>query len=99
MRLPEVVERVEIAVKYQGYIHRQNELVAQTLRLESYKIPKDFDFSSVAGLSSEEKEKLKKIKPDTMGQAGRISGVNPSAIQALLISMKGRDKLKNLEAH
>jgi tRNA uridine 5-carboxymethylaminomethyl modification enzyme len=92
----EILERVEIAVKYEGYIHRQNELVSHTARLEEYKIPRDFDFGEVVGLSNEEREKLLKIRPETLGQAGRISGVNPSAIQAMLISMKGRVKIKEM---
>jgi len=90
------IEKVAIAVKYEGYIRRQNELVDQAKRLENFKIPPDFDFSGVVGFSNEEREKLVKIKPETVGQAFRISGVNPSAIQALLINLKGRDKLKNI---
>lgn len=93
---PSVAEKVEIAVKYEGYIQRQNELVDQSKRLENFKIPLSFDYSGVVGFSNEEREKLQKIKPETVGQAFRISGVNPSAIQALLIHLKGRDKLKTI---
>jgi tRNA uridine 5-carboxymethylaminomethyl modification enzyme len=91
-----VTEKIEIATKYEGYIKRQNELVEQSRRLENFKIPENFNFNSVIGFSNEEKEKLSHIKPITVGQASRISGVNPSAIQALLIHLKGREKLKNI---
>lgn len=89
-------EKVEIEVKYEGYIQKQNELVEQTKKLEGFKFPINFDFSGVVGLSSEEKEKLSNIKPETVGQASRISGVNPSAIQALIINIKGKQKIRDL---
>lgn len=89
-------EKIEIEVKYEGYIQRQNELVEQAKRLEQFRIPRDFDFSKVIGFSNEEREKLNRIRPDTVGQALRISGVNPSGIQALLIHLKGREKLRHL---
>jgi tRNA uridine 5-carboxymethylaminomethyl modification enzyme len=91
-----IIDSISISIKYEGYIKRQNELVEQAKRLESLKIPISFDFSKVIGFSNEEREKLVKIRPTTVGQASRISGVNPSAIQALLIHIKGRDKLKNV---
>ncbi len=86
----EVVEPVEIAVKYAGYIQRENEIIGQAKRLEKLLIPADLDFRSVKGLSTEEREKLSRYRPKTLGQAHRISGVNPSAIQALLVYLKGR---------
>jgi tRNA uridine 5-carboxymethylaminomethyl modification enzyme len=81
---------VEIHVKYSGYIRRQNEMVEQARKLEEMRIPADLEFGSVRGLSREEIEKLSRIKPKSLGQAQRISGVNPSAIQALLVYLKGR---------
>jgi tRNA uridine 5-carboxymethylaminomethyl modification enzyme len=90
------IEKVEIAIKYEGYIKRQKESVEQTKRLENFPIPSGFDFSNVIGFSNEEREKLNSVRPETIGQALRISGVNPSAIQALLINLKGKEKLKNL---
>lgn len=98
---PQVYEPVEIEVKYSGYIKRQQELVDQTRRLESFSIAQDVDFSLVKGLSNEEIEKLNRIRPTTIGQAQRISGVNPSAIQAIIIYLKGNKKIKemNLEQH
>lgn len=88
----EVLEGVEIAVKYKGYIDRQNELIIQSQRLENSPIPADIRFADVRGLSLEEVEKLSAIQPRTLGQAGRISGVNPSAIQNLMVYIKGRQK-------
>ena len=81
----EVLEPVEIEVKYQGHIDRENELIRQVKKLERMKIPSDMDYFKVFGLSQEEKEKLDKIRPVSIGQAQRISGVNPSGIQAILI--------------
>lgn len=94
---PEIVEPVEIEIKYEGYIKRQRELINQSARLESYKLDESLDYSRVKGLSVEEVEKLFKVKPLTIGQAQRISGVNPSAIQAILIHIKGRKKIHQLE--
>lgn len=83
---------VEIHVKYSGYIKRQNEMVEQARRLEEMGLPAELEYSSVRGLSREEIEKLSRIKPRSLGQAQRISGVNPSAIQALLVFLKGRER-------
>lgn len=88
----EIYEPVEIEVKYEGYIKRQLELIEQTRRLESMALPADMDYNIVKGLSTEEVEKLTRIRPRTIGQAQRISGVNPSAIQALLVYLKGRQR-------
>lgn len=85
-------EPVEIAVKYSGYIERQNEFIKQAKKLEQYQLPSDMDFREVRGLSTEEIEKLTAIRPQTLGQAQRISGVNPSAVQALLIYLKGASR-------
>ncbi|MEY4617414.1 MAG: glucose inhibited division protein [Pseudomonadota bacterium] len=95
---PEVNESVEIAVKYSGYVKRQLEVIEQAQRLESLKMPESLDYSLIKGLSREEVEKLTKISPRTLGQAQRISGVNPSAIQAIMIYLKGRQrKLKEID--
>jgi tRNA uridine 5-carboxymethylaminomethyl modification enzyme len=90
------VEAVEIAVKYAGYIVRQNEIIEQTKKLELFRLPADLEYGQVRGLSSEEVEKLSKVRPLTLGQAQRISGVNPSAVQAVLVHLKGRRKLREL---
>lgn len=86
-----VFSPVEIHVKYSGYIKRQNEMIEQTRRLENLKLPPELDYARVRGLSREETEKLTKIRPRSLGQAQRISGVNPSAIQAILVFLKGRE--------
>lgn len=94
---PNVSDAVEIQVKYSGYIKKQNDLIIQTQRLENLILPEDLDFSLVRGLSSEEIDKLIKVRPRTLGQAQRISGVNPSAVQCLMIHLKGHRKLKELQ--
>lgn len=94
---PNVSEPVEIEVKYSGYIKKQMDLIDQSKRLEELNLPLEIDYSSIRGLSTEEVEKLHKIKPRTLGQAQRISGVNPSAIQAIMIHLKGRAKLKEFQ--
>lgn len=85
---PNISEPVEIEVKYSGYIKRQNLLIDQSKKLESMLIPADVDYKSIRGLSNEEVEKLTQVRPRTLAQASRISGVNPSAIQALMIQLK-----------
>ncbi len=91
-----VYEPVEIQVKYEGYIKRQNEMIEQAVRLENLQIPADLDFKRVRGLSNEEVEKLTSVRPLSLGQAGRVSGVNPSAIQALMIFLKGQDRQSSI---
>lgn len=84
----EVREQVEIQVKYEGYIKRQLEQIERFKRLEEVNFPEGFDFGSVIGLSTEVMEKLKKIRPYSLGQASRISGVTPAAISILMINLK-----------
>lgn len=81
----EVVESVEIAIKYKGYIERERELADKMSRLEDLRIPEDFDFSRVVGLSIECRQKLAHYRPATIAQASRISGVSPSDISVLLV--------------
>ncbi len=85
-----VHEPVEIHVKYEGYIRRQDEMVRQARKLEEMSLPAELEYGKVRGLSREEVEKLNRIRPRSLGQAQRISGVNPSAIQAILVFLKGR---------
>lgn len=84
-----VTEAVEIEVKYSGYVKKQYEIIEQSKKLETLEIPQELVFSKIKGLSNEEVDKLNKVKPRTLGQAQRISGVNPSAIQAIMIYLKG----------
>ena len=86
-------EAVEIKVKYEGYITRQESFIAQSRKMEDLKIP-DLDYGQVKGLSLEALEKLKKVQPKTLAQAGRISGMPPAALQALLIHLKVRQNPK-----
>ena len=87
--LPEsVVEQVEIGIKYEGYIKKQLAQVEQMHRLEEKKIPEDIDYKSIHGLRLEAAEKLDRIRPMNIGQAGRISGVSPADISVLLIYLQ-----------
>ena len=83
-----VVEQVEIQVKYQGYIDRQNEEIDSRRDIETLKLPDDIDYSKVKGLSAEVQQKLNQHKPETVGQASRISGVTPAAIALLMVHLK-----------
>jgi tRNA uridine 5-carboxymethylaminomethyl modification enzyme len=80
-------EQLEIEVKYEGYLKRQQEQVAQYQRNEQMPIPPDFDFSRMRSLSNEGKEKLQKVRPRSIGQASRISGVTPADISVLMVTL------------
>jgi len=90
-----VAEQVEIQIKYSGYIDRQKDEIERSLRNENTTLPKDLDYSQVKGLSNEVVQKLMNIKPETIGQAGRVSGVTPAAISLLLVHLKKRQRLKS----
>jgi len=81
----EIFESVETALKYEGYIKRQLQDIAEMRRLEKRLLPKDIDYAEIAGLRLEAREKLNKVRPENIGQAGRISGVSPADISVLLI--------------
>lgn len=83
----EVVEQAEIQVKYDIYIEKERDLVKRMSQLEELKIPENFNYDRIAALSNEALQKFKKIKPATLGQASRISGVNPSDVQILMVYM------------
>lgn len=82
---PNVFEQVEVEIKYEGYINKQLEQIERMRKLENKKLPLDFDYNEIAGLRLEAREKLNKIKPQSIGQASRISGVSPADISVLLI--------------
>lgn len=81
----EVREQAEINIKYKGYIEKEKENVAKLNRLENIKIPEDFDYSKLSSLSAEAKQKMSNVRPKTIAQAGRISGVSPADINVLLV--------------
>ncbi|MBA3899566.1 MAG: tRNA uridine-5-carboxymethylaminomethyl(34) synthesis enzyme MnmG [Bacteroidetes bacterium] len=81
----ESIEQAEISMKYEGYIEKEKEMANKMERLEGLRLHKDFDYKKISTLSSEAKEKLCKIKPETLGQASRISGITPSDISVLMI--------------
>ena len=85
---PEVAEKVEIEIKYEGYITRQEAQVNEMLRLEKRVIPEDINYDDVYGLRLEAREKLNKVRPKNIGQASRISGVSPADVSVLLIYLK-----------
>jgi tRNA uridine 5-carboxymethylaminomethyl modification enzyme len=85
---PQVAEQVEIQTKYEGYIDRQRDEVARRGQLDSLLLPPDLDFHAVRGLTAEVRQKLAGQRPETLGQASRISGVTPAAISLLLVHLK-----------
>ena len=91
---PEVREQVEIAAKYQGYIDRQFDEVARSRGQENTKLPADLDYREIHGLPIEAQQKLNAQKPETIGQASRISGITPAAISLLLVYLKRKSRSK-----
>lgn len=94
----DVGEQIEISVKYQGYIDRQNDEIEQMKRLENTALPLDFDYTSVSGLSNEIVQKLTQVRPATLGQASRISGVTPAAVSLLAMTVKKLKKAQEVIA-
>ncbi len=88
----EIAEQVEISVKYEGYIQRQHQDVAELARMEKRTLPQDIDYSTIQGLRLEAREKLSAVRPLNLGQAGRISGVSPADTAALMIWLERRNK-------
>ncbi|HLR79569.1 MAG TPA: tRNA uridine-5-carboxymethylaminomethyl(34) synthesis enzyme MnmG [Bacillota bacterium] len=84
----EVKEQVEIQIKYEGYIKKAREQVERMLKMEDKKIPQNIDYDAISGLASEAKEKLKKVRPLSVGQASRIAGVNPADISILVVYLE-----------
>ena len=87
----EVREQVEITVKYEGYIRRQEKQVEEFEKLERRRLPPDMDYSHIQGLRLEAREKLAALRPENLGQAGRISGVSPADIAALMVYLHTRE--------
>lgn len=76
---------MELAVKYEGYIRRQEKQIAEMERLENRLLPEDIDYAAIRGLRLEAREKLAKLRPRSLGQAGRVSGVSPADIAVLMV--------------
>jgi NAD/FAD-utilizing enzyme apparently involved in cell division len=83
----EAIEQAEIQVKYQVYLEKEEEMVKKMSALEDQIIPDNFNYDKIVSLSNESRQKFNKIKPQTLGQASRISGVNPSDVQILMVYM------------
>ena len=92
----QVGEQIEIGVKYAGYIDRQAVEIGQMQKLENTQIPEDFDYKGISGLSNEIVQKLETVRPTTLAQAGRISGVTPAAVQLVMMMIKKHKKIKQL---
>ena len=88
----DIAEEIEISVKYEGYIKRQLQQVAEFKRVEGHKLPPDLDYNAIQGLRLEAREKLSALRPLNVGQAGRVSGVSPADVAALLIWLQTHDK-------
>jgi tRNA uridine 5-carboxymethylaminomethyl modification enzyme len=85
---PAILEQIEIGQKYAGYLKRQEELAQKMAQWEEKRIPEGFDFDAVPGLSNEIRQKLKEVRPRSLGQAGRVSGVTPAAVALLMVYVK-----------
>jgi len=81
----EVLEQAEIQIKYDSYIDKEQQMVEKLKSMENYKIPIQFDYLAITALSAEGKQKLSKFKPETLGQASRISGVTPADLSILTV--------------
>jgi len=92
---PDIIEAIELEIKYEGYIKRQLQHIQKSDRLERRLIPNDFDYDQITGFSGEVREKLKRVRPDSIGQASRISGVTPAAISLLLVSLEKRIRISS----
>ncbi len=86
--MDEVLEQVEIEIKYEGYLKRQNEQIIRYEKMENKSIPNNFNYNQIGSLSNEAREKLKRVKPASIGQASRIAGVSPADISILLLHLK-----------
>ena len=84
---PLEIEQAEIQMKYAVYLEKEKEMVQKMAQMEELEIPVTFDYTKVQAIGTEAREKLKKIQPKTLGQASRISGINPSDVQILMVYM------------
>jgi tRNA uridine 5-carboxymethylaminomethyl modification enzyme len=92
-----VAEQIEIQTKYDGYISRQQDEIERLRKNEQTKLPVDFDYESISGLSNEIKQKLQDVKPESIGQASRIPGVTPAAVSLILVYLKKKSLSKSIK--
>ena len=90
----QAADQIEIQIKYAGYIERQKDEIAKSIRHENTLLPMDFDYSTISGLSNEVVAKLTETRPETIGKATRISGITPAAISLLLVHLKKQGLLR-----
>ena len=83
----DIIDEVEVLIKYDGYIKRQEQQVETSEKLEKYKIPVNIDYSKIKHISTETKEKLEKVRPTNLAQASRIGGVKPADISVLMVML------------
>ncbi len=95
----EIADEVELQIKYEGYVRRQIQQIEKFRRLEHKLIPQSFDYNTVSGFSREVREKLIRVRPETIGQASRISGVTPAAISLLLVTIEKSNRLCRSNGH
>jgi len=93
-----VIEQVQISIKYAGYIDKQNRDVDRAAHYEGLRLPADLDYAEVLALSFEARQKLSQHRPETLGQASRISGITPAAVSLLLVHLK-KGRLNGLKNH
>jgi tRNA uridine 5-carboxymethylaminomethyl modification enzyme len=89
---PQVKLQVDVEAKYSGYLKRQNEEIERQLRNEELRLPENIDYGEVSGLSNEARQRLRDVRPETLGQAARIPGLTPAAVSLLLVHLKKRDR-------
>lgn len=89
-----VIELLETEIKYEGYINKALDQVAKMKRMEEKRIPKTIDWDAIDSIATEARQKFKKIQPETIGQASRISGVNPADISILMVYLEGNGKAR-----
>ncbi len=87
---PDALRRIEIDLKYEGYIERQKREANQFKKMEKIRIPEDTDYDRIDGLSRELRERLKAVRPHSMGQVSRIPGMTPAALTALMVGLRAK---------
>lgn len=88
----QVTLQVDVQAKYSGYLKRQNEEIERQLRNDELRLPENIDYGDVSGLSNEARQRLRDVRPETLGQAARIPGLTPAAVSLLLVHLKKRDR-------